>query len=192
MKCAFAGCSREAKTRGYCSKDYQRLWYNGQIESRTHAPQGAGERFLQQAIASDTDECIEWPYGLDQDGYGQVNYKGRHDRTNRFVCRAVHGEPPNSDAHAAHECGNPKCCNPRHLSWKSIKLNMHDKWRHGTMYAGARHHKTKLTEKQVLEILKDERGPTAIGRDYGVSKSAIMSIRKGKAWAILTGIRKAA
>ncbi len=69
---------------------------------------------------------------------------------------------------------------------------MHDKWKHGTMYAGARHHKTKLTEAQVLSILNDNRGPTAIAKDYGVTKSAIINIRQGKAWAILTGIRKAA
>mgnify|MGYP000255201799 CR=1 FL=1 len=43
--------------------------------SKTHqsgTPYGAPMAFIDQAVASATDECIPWPYGLSDNGYGKV------------------------------------------------------------------------------------------------------------------------
>lgn len=192
MKCAKPDCKAPAKTRGYCARHYSYLHYHGKIEVRKNAPFGQGEVFIDDAIVSDTKTCILWPYGLDKDGYGQATYKSKHWRVHRLICTLVHGEPPAKSDHAAHSCGNPRCCNPSHLSWKTIKANMHDKWLHGTMYSGARHHKSKLTEVQVLAIVADPRGSTTVGREYGITKHAVQAIRNGDSWAALTGIKRKA
>lgn len=40
----------------------------------------------------------------------------------------------------------------------------------------------KLTIEQVCEIVKDDRGATAIARDYGVSRRVIRAIQGGETW----------
>ena len=47
-----------------------------------------------EAVLSETDDCILWPYGSDQHGYGRVRWDGKQQRTHRLVCRLVHGDPP--------------------------------------------------------------------------------------------------
>jgi predicted DNA-binding protein YlxM (UPF0122 family) len=41
---------------------------------------------------------------------------------------------------------------------------------------------SKLTEDQVLEILKDERSHRVIAEEYGVSRSNISAIKSGERW----------
>jgi hypothetical protein len=47
---------------------------------------------------------------------------------------------------------------------------------------GVRHGRSKLTEKQVLEIRKDTRTLQVIGDEYGISIASVSRIRNNKLW----------
>ena len=49
--------------------------------------------------------------------------------------------------------------------------------------SGERNGRAKLTERQVREILRDQRGQRATARAYGVHRRTIARIRKGLRWA---------
>lgn len=92
--------------------------------------------FLAVAIASNTDECILWPYAVrSSSGYGAFSIGRKNYDAHRFVCVQAHGE---SDLQAAHSCGNKLCVNPRHLRWCDAKTNMADAKAHGTLRGGGR------------------------------------------------------
>lgn len=71
------------------------------------------------------------------------------------------------------------------LRYDTRQANMADQYRHGTRVMGARLWTTKLTLAKAHEI-RDRRasgeGVRALGREYGVSHSAIRSILSGKSW----------
>jgi len=76
------------------------------------------------------------------------------------------------DLEAAHECGNKLCVNSEHLTFKTRKENMADKFEHGTQ-------PLKLSSEQVGEIRKRyENGETQtfLAEVYGVSQTTISDI----------------
>lgn len=50
---------------------------------------------------------------------------------------------------------------------------------------GENHWKANLSEAQVLEILKDNRGPYAIAKSYGDSGNSVAMIKRRKTWKYL-------
>lgn len=48
---------------------------------------------------------------------------------------------------------------------------------------GSNHHSSKLTEEQVLDIIKDSRIHRLIAEEYGVSRRTIGKIKTGDAWS---------
>lgn len=89
-----------------------------------------GLEFIDNALAQETDECIEWPYAKTRAGY-PIIWEWRFGKTvsdyvHRIVCRLAYG-PASSDLHeAAHSCHNPACINKRHLSWQTHQQNTSD------------------------------------------------------------------
>jgi hypothetical protein len=160
------------------------------IPAAKQVPIQKGFAFLRDHVGHESDECLIWPHATSGPGYGIIKVQeGTRRRTvlaHRKMCELVHGQPP-KDAQAAHECGNPRCVNPKHLRWASIRENMHDKWTHGTMVRGERIHSNKLTEGQVIAIYKDARIEREIAAAYQVSKGTVNHIRSGRSWAWLTG-----
>lgn len=145
-------------------------------------------RFIESAVAhKDGDHCLIWPFGRMASGYGQMTWRGVKSYPHRVVCELAHGAPPDRNYQAAHDCGNGKhgCVNPHHLRWATAKENMADNIRHGKTVRGHRAPTVKLTESDVLQIKKDL--PTVSGIElaqrYGVSRSAIHLIKKGRNWA---------
>lgn len=63
-----------------------------------------------------TDPCIEWPFGRDRDGYGQVKVKRRTKRAHRVALEKKLGRPLRPDEKALHLCHNRGCVNPNHLA----------------------------------------------------------------------------
>lgn len=96
-------------------------------------PDGEIESFLAATLASDTDECILWPFGKDKDGYGRLRRKGKSFGAHIYVCTKVHGPRPNKDD-ACHSCGNGhlSCITPKHLRWGTRLDNINDSIEHGT------------------------------------------------------------
>jgi len=83
---------------------------------------------------------------------------------------------------AAHECGNRWCVSPRHIVMKTRSENMLDKLRHGTMTNGEKCPSSKLTEDQVIYIIKSSKRGVSLARELGVSQMTISDIRRGATW----------
>ena len=66
---------------------------------------------LRSIAASETDECIEWPYPLVLEGpENRILAIG-------VVCEMKHGPRKWSSQPVQKICANPKCFNPRHMEW---------------------------------------------------------------------------
>ena len=115
----------------------------------------------------------------------------------RLVCAAFHGPAPTPTMHAAHGNGDKDNNTPNNLRWATPKENGEDKVTHGTSPRGERHgsktkpgsgvrgervNTAKLTASDIPTIRADTRTLHAIAADYGVTFSAIHSIKVRKNW----------
>lgn len=140
------------------------------------------ERLKAKIQFAGQDECWLWignskagrGYGVlcktDETGKKQVY-------AHREMLRMYKGEPPAGLDQALHSCDNPLCCNPNHLSWGNNKRNRKEA-RDRLNNQG----KQKLTAAQVEEIRKDTRSLKEIAAAYGVHRTTIGDIKKGRAW----------
>jgi HNH endonuclease len=130
--------------------------------------------------------CREWTRGKDDSGYGAIWIDGLVIRAHVAMYVAVHGPFPNWMV-VRHSCDNPGCIAIDHLVLGTHADNTRDKMERGRHFTGTRPrgidvNTAKLTEQDVLAIRSDPRSSRAVGRDYGVSKTAILQIRKRRSW----------
>ena len=127
----------------------------------------------------------------DKRGYRHVNLytPGRGWRqftVHRLVCETFHGPRPAPDAIVAHGDGDPGNNAAGNLRWSTAWQNEADKREHGTAMIGERHHQAKLTEQDVRAIRASAEAGALLARRYGVTPSAVCSIRKRRTWAHLS------
>lgn len=133
-----------------------------------------------------------------------VEGKARTTKAHRLVA-AVWLPPCPSPLHCIrHLDGNPRNNSADNLAWGTQQENIDDKRRHGTLACGdrsgsrlhperrprgSRAASAKLTESDVASVLRrltsGESG-ASIARDFGVAKTTISAIRRGRNWAWLT------
>jgi hypothetical protein len=182
--CEAPGCDRVVHLRNLCHGHYHRLVRRGSIDA--HLPlrftYKQARSFIDEALQSKTDDCINWPFASDGKGYGQLMIAGKKYRPHRLICFRAHGEM-NSEFHAAHHCGNRACCNPRHIRWATAQENIEDKFKHGTARCGEAMTQAILTEQQVQEIRDIKHlSQTKIGQMHGVKQGTISDIVRRKTW----------
>lgn len=138
-----------------------------------HRGKGRNAAWIFAHIGHQGDECLIWPFGKTDTGYGQLGHLGRLHKAHRFMCEAAHGPPPSPTHEAAHNCGNGMggCVHPGHLEWKTPSENQLDRRRHGTAVTsvhGATGKLTKAQRKEIIELkgIKTQREIAAI---YGIS-----------------------
>lgn len=146
------------------------------------ADKGASEAFLRAHVDYAGDDCLDWPYGLSDRGYGLAVIGGKQRAASRWMCILAHGEPVGARSQAAHKCGRPKCVNPRHLRWATHRENMQDRLAHGTENDGERNWKTTITADDVRAIRAAPNRLAPLVEKYGLTKHAISKIRSGKRW----------
>lgn len=142
----------------------------------------------QLATRERSDECWEWPFPKDKDGYGYAVYN--KFRTRAHVLALIFDGKPKPDPpsnNALHSCDNPPCVNPRHLRWGTISDNTQDsiargRFSYAPSHRGSRSPNAKLTEEAVQSIRSDSRNHRQVALIYGVHPATICRIRNGKAW----------
>ena len=186
--CSIPDCGKPVKTRGWCNPHYKRFLRHGDPLAGQLA-KGMSPAFLKDALASETDDCIIWPYGKTRAGYGVIMLNNRTTYVHSLACAERNGPRPEGRYEAAHDCGNPSCCNPRHLRWATASENQLDKRKHGTHNHGMQNVHCKLSDDDVMHIRAMSVGMTnaAIARQFGVSSSRIWHIVNGQARQLPTG-----
>lgn len=105
-------------------------------------------------------------------GYIKMNRDGFCEM-HRWIYWKATGERPEV---VMHVCNNPSCINIDHLKAGTQKDNM----RHMAMSGNQM--QQKLTPEQALIIFKDPRKQKEIAEEYGLHKTTISAIKRGKIW----------
>lgn len=186
--CKADGCDNISRTHGYCPKHYQRLRTYG--DAMAHHPNYLHvRRWLDDHATHDGDDCLKWPFGVNDTGRGAAAINGKAMSAPRAMCLLAHGEPPTPQHEAAHSCGkgHEGCVNPRHLSWKTTSENRMDMAAHGTLPRGEAVNTAKLTKDQVREIRRigSRMDRKDIAGMFGVAPCTIWEIQTRRSWAWL-------
>lgn len=151
-----------------------------------HTPE---ERFREKFVTQGDDECWEWNAALNESGYGVMTIGTRTDRrrvrAHRFSMELHLGRPLSSGEVVLHACDNPPCVNPLHLRVGTQHDNVMDaiqKRRMNTSESKA----TKLSTEAVRNIKSAIQAGVpqkTLAAEYGISKSLVSMINKGKRWS---------
>jgi len=192
--CKIDGCDKNKYSLEMCAAHYKRFKRHGDpLKGGTFS--GEPISYLNNALLQKTDECMIWPFGKDQSGYGLIHIERRKKYVHRVVCERVKGPAPKEKPISRHLCGNGNigCFNPRHLDWGDQVENMADAELHGTKVKGEKVGTSKLTEKEVLEIYKRGKSGESgakLSKEFNVSFSNACAIIRGDKWSWLTGHKK--
>ncbi len=174
---------------GFCYSHYSRKKRHGTpLGGRT--PPLASLEWLREQVSNESVECLIWPFGCNDKGYGEVHYAGAQRLAHRVMCTMVHGPAPSPDHDAAHSCGNGAggCVNGLHLRWATKKENAADKISHGTHGRGANNSMAKLTEEAV-HIIRELLSANSLHQDvadlFGISRTVVTRIANGTRWGSL-------
>ena len=139
-----------------------------------------------------SDSCIEWPFPLLPNGYGNVRlfYDQQVVGAHVAICLLTRGPKPTPKHHAAHSCGNRECVNPGHLRWATPKQNNLDKQLHGTRQNGENNPLATISNAQALSIAADSRPYKEIAASTGATLNIVKQIKAGTTWSSITGIKK--
>ena len=135
--CSVNGCKGVHKGHGFCENHLNKYKkYGDPLGGST--PQGALITWLIEHVSHKGDECLMWPFGKNQKGYGAVKFEGRMTSASRAMCILAHGRPPKGKNIAAHSCGNGHlgCTNPKHLRWATEEENRKDDILHKKLRIG--------------------------------------------------------
>lgn len=186
--CSVCGCDKPVIARGWCDAHYRR-WRRHGDPTAGRVAHGAPAKWLEEHVGFGGDECLRWPYGCGDDGYGRVAQDGSWPRASRIMCIMAHGEPPSPTHHACHSCGkgHEACVNPRHLYWGTPIENAADRVRHGTHLKGEDCASAKLTVDQVREIrrLSLSLPQREVADRFGISKQRVSKIVRREQWGWL-------
>jgi hypothetical protein len=142
----------------------------------------AAERFWSKVDKTGgPNACWEWTGYRNRDGYGTFPIRGVPRRVHRIAFRLHVGFLPKNVC-VLHACDSPSCTNPRHLFAGTHQDNVADRHAKGRTPCGEHHYAAKLSQKQVDAIRQSAERGTVLAARYGVTKSTISCIRRGKIW----------
>lgn len=124
---------------------------------------------------------------IQKDGYRAVTFKNgvlkvqQTVRTHRLVAIHFLGSPPESSTQVNHKDGDKSNNVYSNLEWCSPQENnIHAKITGLNKNYGTTHGNSKLTDAEVLQILKSTGSCRNIGREFGVSAVTVSLIRSGQ------------
>ncbi|MET3778937.1 hypothetical protein ABID20_004525 [Rhizobium alvei] len=189
IKCSVDDCERNGHrsgggSRGCCAIHYYRLLKHGDpLGGRTFA--GDPMRWMEDHKRYAGDECLKWPFGKANKGYGLILVDGRNMQASRFMCILAHGVPESPDLQAAHTChnGHQGCVNPRHLKWETFAEN--NKVRPRARF-GSNSPSAKLSEERVAYMRRVYKAGNSTQEElaelFGVNISTVNSVIHRKTW----------
>jgi len=133
---------------------------------------------------NESGECWVFEGASNAAGYGYIGCNGKNEYVHRVSFELENGPIPDGKI-IMHTCDNPSCVRPSHLKLGTQKENRLDAVRKGRTAKGVRVNTAKLTPDDVLEIRKrSAQGESfrALGREYGVTHTAISHLVKRKTW----------
>lgn len=141
------------------------------------------------------DGCWIWNLCLNSVGYGKFGVNGLSTYAHRFSWKIHRGEIPRN-LFVLHKCDNRDCVNPDHLFLGTPLDNMRDMIAKGRQShpSGSDHFRAKLTEEDVIELLKmDATGEYTyndLASKFKISRSQIWNILHGVTWKAITRITR--
>ena len=125
--------------------------------------------------------CKEWDQARNRHGYGCVWSRGKMHLVHRVVWTIFEGDP--GKAEVRHRCDNPPCAELTHLIWGTHAENMADMAQRKRGMRGESHLSAKITREIADEIrIVENRSLREISQIYGLSITAVWSIRAGRTW----------
>ena len=172
------------RTRRFCTKKCatQHQWQGRRWEPR--------ENYFWKRVRK-TENCWIWTGGHRESGYGTMTEKTEDGHfylklAHRFSWKIHNGPIPNG-MFICHHCDNPTCVRPDHLFIGTPKDNTQDSVKKGRhtpfpVLIGTANPQHKLTNEQVREIRKNIESHAQAAARFGVTKSLICAIRRGRVW----------
>lgn len=143
------------------------------------------QKFWSKVNITDLFSCWEWTASKSKKGYGNFMLNKKHYSAHRFAWILFYGEIPEGLC-VCHKCDNRKCVNPAHLFLGTIADNNADmvKKNRQVNTHGEKNNLSKLTEKQVIEIIELLKTETEkeVAKRFSVSCGCIEFINKNIAW----------
>lgn len=133
-------------------------------------------------LSAGPDACWPWKGNRDRDGYGII---GR-SRAHRVAYIEGNQRTPGPRAVVRHSCDNPSCCNPKHLSAGMQWMNVRDRNERGRTAKGEQNGRALLGPAEVLAIYQTPLSASVLAAMFGVSKWAVIDIKRGRNWGWLT------
>jgi hypothetical protein len=142
-------------------------------------------KWIEQHKDYQGDDCLSWPFGKANKGYGLIRTDGGNTLASRYMCTVAHGEPLDQSLHAAHSChnGHLGCVNPKHLTWQTRDENNQIRPR---ARKGSASHFAKLSEGDVSEMRRLYEAKLftqeKLAEIYGINVATANSALKRKTW----------
>lgn len=186
-QCDAPGCETLVGKRRYCPLHYSRLWRGCPLDGGPRTQYGRLSPAEKLRITSEVDEvtgCHVWQRKLGYRGYGSLTIDGKRTAAHR-VAYEIHVGPIPDGMYVCHTCDNRACVNPAHLFLGTHNDNREDMVQKGRHARGSRHHRSKLTEAEVLEI-RQRYAAGALQNElcvkFGVANSVISRIVNRLIW----------
>jgi hypothetical protein len=187
--CSIPGCDKTVFQRGWCNSHYKRWRRHGDPLAGKTAWGEPSAWLTNVALRHEGDDCLQYPYYRNQNGYGWMRHRGTNRGAHVVVCEAVHGPAPSPKHEACHTCGNGAegCVNPKHLYWGTRADNVADAIKHGTAYrfpvvfgekSSAARYSAEVVA-QVREMLASGHSQSATARAFGMSQGHVWHIKNG-------------
>jgi DNA-binding transcriptional regulator YiaG len=117
-----------------------------------------------------------------------MRYEDKTVLAHRLIYVVVHRLTLDSiaDQVVRHDCDNPACINPEHLSLGTQADNIADaiargRARHRTP-EGTEHHAAKLTDEVVRAIRQSTDSARVAAERFGVSRGTVKDVRRRRTW----------
>lgn len=132
-----------------------------------------------------TDSCWIWMASLDHKGYGRFSMNGKKYVAHRAAYILYKGKFA-EELQVMHNCDNPCCVNPSHLTAGTHSDNMQDRHIKGRTAKGEGHCKTELTNTQVIQLKMMLRtgahSQISLARSFNIGYRTVSDIARGRTW----------